>query len=132
MRIVAAAIIKKDDRVLIARRAQHSKLAGQWEFPGGKVEAGETPQECLGRELFEELNIQAEIGEHLCSSDYHYEHGSFRIEAFYVKWISGAMALKAHDKTEWVKACNLESYELLPADIPIARKLVERNYSDNL
>ena len=126
---MTAAIIEKEGKVLIARRSPHSKLAGQWEFPGGKVEEGETPQECLVRELFEELNIQAEVGAHFCSSDYHYEHGSFRIEAFYVDWISGVISLTDHDKFEWVEARDLESYELLPADIPIAQLLSQRHDS---
>jgi len=125
VKIVAAAIIEKDGKVLIARRALHSNHAGMWEFPGGKVEEGETPQECLARELFEELNIRGNVGNHLCSSEYQYEHGSFKIEAFYVQWMGEITVLKDHDRVEWVKSRDLESYELLPADIPIARLLAK-------
>ena len=66
---------------LITRRGPDSKLAGYWEFPGGKVEEGETRRECLERELYEELGIQAHAGEEIAESEYHYDHGAFLIIA---------------------------------------------------
>ena len=127
MKVVTAAIIQKGEMVLIARRAPQSKLAGLWEFPGGKVEELETPAQCLARELQEELNIQAEVGEHVCSSEYHYSHGSFRIEAYFAHWVDGQILLKDHDMVEWALPFELENYALLPADIPIARMLAHRH-----
>ena len=124
MKLVTAAIIERDGKVLIARRAPASKLAGQWEFPGGKVEEGETLQQCLVRELKEELGIDVTVGAHVVSSDFRYDHGGFRIEAFRVTWVSGALTLKDHDKIEWIKASELGNFSLLPADIPIAQKLI--------
>lgn len=88
---------------MLARRSPKSKLAGKWEFPGGKVEDGESLRECLKRELIEELGIDTEIGDHFMSSDYCYEHGSFRIEAFRVKWIGGELRLLDHDQVEWIQ-----------------------------
>jgi len=129
VKIVTAAIIEMDGRVLIARRAPHSKLAGKWEFPGGKVEEGESPEQCLERELLEELRIQTVIGEHFCSSEHQYEHGKFRVEAFFAQYSGGKMVLNDHDKVEWVDPDDLERYELLPADIPIARMLTQRHDS---
>ena len=129
MKAVTAAIILKDSCILIARRSPESKLAGQWEFPGGKLEDGESLQTCLKRELKEELGIDTEVSSHFCSSFYEYEHGSFTLEAFYVRWIGGEMTLNAHDQVEWVPVAELENYALLPADIPIARKLKEFHHS---
>lgn len=123
MRIVTAAVILRDGCVLIARRSEDSKLAGQWEFPGGKLEEGESLRACLERELREELGIDSQVGEHFLSNDYVYGHGGFRIEAFLVTWTGGQVMLNAHDRIEWVAFDDLETYPLLPADIPIARKL---------
>lgn len=127
MRIVTAAIILQRGKVLVARRGPNSKLAGQWEFPGGKVEEGETPQQCLARELSEELSILAEVGDHFFSSEYHYEHGSFRVEAFFACWTGGEIVLKDHDMVKWAFPHDLATYALLPADIPIARELAQRH-----
>ena len=68
MTIVTCAIIEKDGKILIARRAEGQKLAGKWEFPGGKVEDGESPEECLKRELEEEFGIPTEVGEFITST----------------------------------------------------------------
>jgi 8-oxo-dGTP diphosphatase len=122
-KLVTAAIIWDGEKVLIARRGPTSKLAGLWEFPGGKVEAGETPEECLKRELFEELSVDAEIGGHVCFSDYTYEHGSFRIMAFEARIMAGQLKPVAHDQLLFVLPNQLLSFELLPADIPIAKQI---------
>ena len=129
MKTVTAAIIERNGSILIARRSPESKLPGKWEFPGGKLEEGETLQACLKRELMEELGIETEIGDHFLSSFYEYEHGGFTIEAFYVRWIGGKITLIDHDRVGWVAVAELENYHLLPADIPIARKLKELHHS---
>ncbi len=69
-KLIAAAIIEKDGKVLIAKRAKKDALCGTWEFPGGKLEEGETLEECLKRELYEELGIHAEIGDYFCTSTF--------------------------------------------------------------
>jgi 8-oxo-dGTP diphosphatase len=123
--VVAAAIIRKNGCVLLARRSAGQKLAGFWEFPGGKVENGETAEECLARELAEELGILTRIGEKCAESSHEYEHGSFRIVAYFVDNISGEPRPSVHDRLEWVKIGDMERYQLLPADIPdceVARK----------
>ena len=68
MTTVTCTIIENEGKILLARRAADQKLAGKWEFPGGKVEAGESPEECLKRELEEEFGIQVEVGEFITSS----------------------------------------------------------------
>jgi 8-oxo-dGTP diphosphatase len=122
-RIVTAAIIRKDDSVLLARRSPNDRLAGFWEFPGGKVEVGESPEQSLARELFEELGIVAQIGEKVAESYYAYEHGTFRIIAYFVDRISGKPTPNEHDRLDWVKVEDLTRYQLLPADVPIAESL---------
>jgi 8-oxo-dGTP diphosphatase len=122
-KVVTAAISRKQGRVLIARRGPGEKLAGFWEFPGGKVEVGETAEDSLARELFEELGIVARIGEIVGESSYQYEHGSFRLIAFMVDNIEGELRSKVHDRLEWAKIDDLTSYGLLPADVPIAETL---------
>ena len=84
MKIVTAAIIRSRDKILIARRKKGQKLEGYWEFPGGKIEVDESPQECLCRELHEEFGILSEAGEILTESEYHYDHGSFKLLAIEV------------------------------------------------
>ena len=102
MTTVTFAIIEKDGKILIARRAAVQRLAGKWEFPGGKVEIGESPEECLKRELEEEFGIQAEVGEFITSNKHHYDHISIELLTFRVKYISGEFTLSDHDTIEWV------------------------------
>jgi len=123
MREVTAAIIRDGDRVLLTRRAAGEHLAGQWEFPGGKVHEGETPEACLARELVEELSLVCAIGEKVAESDYHYDHGAFRIIAYEAEIQSGELALSVHDQAEWVAVDALLEYDLAPADIPIAEEI---------
>ena len=118
--IVTAAIIRQSGSVLLARRTVGARLAGFWEFPGGKVEDGETPEECLARELEEELGIQARIGLKCAESLYQYDHGNFRIVAYIADWLTGDLCPRVHDRVEWVKIRDLGKYQLLPADDPIA------------
>jgi 8-oxo-dGTP diphosphatase len=122
-RIVTAAIIRRQGCVLLARRSPGEKLAGFWEFPGGKVEVGETAEDSLARELFEELGIVARIGKKIAESSHSDEHGSFRLIAFLVDNIEGEPHPNVHDRLEWARIDDLTSYELLPADIPIAASL---------
>ena len=124
-RLVTAGIIRKNGSVLLARRSPGEKLAGFWEFPGGKVENGETPEACLVRELKEELGIQTRVGEKFSENLYQYDHGRFCIVAYFVDWITGDPRPNVHDRLEWVKIDDLMGYKLLPADISIAESLKE-------
>jgi 8-oxo-dGTP diphosphatase len=125
MNDVTAAVIFDGERVLITRRSAGEKLAGLWEFPGGKVRDGETPQECLERELLEELGLTVRAGEIVAESEYRYEHGAFRILAMPTRILRGKIRLTVHDRFEWVPLADLLRYRLAPADIPIAEKLPE-------
>jgi len=124
MTIVTAAIIIKKNKVLIARRNAGS-LSGFWEFPGGKIEQGETVQECLARELFEEFGVQAKVGEVFAESEYKYDHGTIKLIALHAEIAETKLTSNAHDKVGWINPKDLLSFKLAPADIPIAEKIVD-------
>lgn len=125
MKTVTAAIIVKDGYVLATRRASGQSLAGHWEFPGGKVEPGETLAQCLARELKEELGLDVSVGEVIAESEYHYDHGAIRLIALRTEILEGTITLTVHDEAKWVLPTKLEDLQLAPADIPIARALRE-------
>lgn len=124
MKVVTAGIIQNaDHEILIVRRAPGEKLNGFWEFPGGKVEPGETERECLRRELAEELAIEVQVGEFATENFHRYDHGEFLLRAYFVHLIEGQPTLQVHDKISWVPPDDLTSYKLAPADVPIAETL---------
>ncbi len=116
---VTAAIIEKDARVLVAKRKQGSHLAGYWEFPGGKLESDESPEECLARELQEEFHITTKIGSFLGESVYHYEAKSIRLLAYLVEHISGEFTLNDYDEIRWLALEDMDGLQWAPADIPL-------------
>lgn len=96
MKEVTAAIIINNRKVLIAQRAEDQKLAGKWEFPGGKVEAGETPEECLKREIKEELGIKIEVDKFFAESIYQYNTGTIKLLAYKARWIDSEYKLAGY------------------------------------
>lgn len=124
MKNVAAAIIRENNNILITRRATGENLAGYWEFPGGKQEKNETIQQCLERELKEELNIIARCTTVLTKSHYKYAGGAINLIAIDTEIIKGNIFLSVHDRYEWVQIIDLLKYKLAPADIPIAKWLI--------
>jgi 8-oxo-dGTP diphosphatase len=124
--IVTAAVIESDGNILIAKRKQGSRFAGKWEFPGGKLEKGETPEQCLKRELQEELAITTEVGDLICSSDYNYTpEFTIRLLAYRTTVISGVFNLNDHDEIRWVKPTDLAKYDFPEADKPIVDLLIK-------
>lgn len=120
---VAAAIIIEDGRALVTWRGPGRSMAGFWEFPGGKLEAGETPQACIVRELAEELAIEGEAGEVLAESVHAYPGGAIRLIAVAVRRLSDRLTLSEHDAYSWATADELRALPLAPADIPIAEAI---------
>ena len=120
---VAAAVIEKGGYILIGRR-KAGPFADMWEFPGGKVEAAETPEECLKRELREELDVEAAIGPFFLSSKYVYSHAAIELLAYKAKIIGGALCLHDHKEIRWVTPEDLHSYTFPAADLPIIDKLI--------
>ncbi len=127
MKIVATAILTHKDKILIAQRPEGKPLAGFWEFPGGKIEDGETTEQALQRELFEELNIKTNIGSFLMDSHYKYEHGEFLLRVHYVT-ISDIENLKPnhHQDYKWVKASEIGNFTFPEADIPIVNEIIKK------
>ena len=120
--VAAAALVDVDGRVLLAKRPPGKQLAGMWEFPGGKVEAGETPEECLIRELHEELGITVA---HACLAPFVFaSHGyeSFHLlmPLFLCRRWEGLVTAREHEGLARVKPQNLDQYPMPPADAPIA------------
>ena len=121
--VVAAAVVIEDGRVLLTRRAEGQHLAGMWEFPGGKIEAGETPEECLARELNEEFDIEVSIGDYLGSNIHHYDHISIRLLAYRTTLEHGSLEPNDHDAYAWVGIDEMDQYDFAPADVPFVDQL---------
>lgn len=125
MKVVTAAIIQEQGRFFVARRGPGEKLAGLWEFPGGKVEPGETLQEGLKREIAEELGVEAIVGDVVTESHYKYEHGEILLVALETEIKGKDIKLSVHDQEDWLFPEQILALELAPADIPIAKFLME-------
>jgi 8-oxo-dGTP diphosphatase len=123
--IVIAGIIEKDGHILIGKRKQGRRFAGNWEFPGGSLEKGETHEQCLRRELREELAIEVEVGDLICISEYSYTaEWTIKLIAYGATVISGVFNLNDHEEIRWVKPEDLTNYDFPEADKPIVEKLI--------
>jgi mutator protein MutT len=120
---VTAAVMEKDGRILVARRKIGSHQENMWEFPGGKIEDGESPEICLERELGEEFGIKAEIGEFLMESIHDYGDKHICLLAYEVKHVSGEFRLNDHEEIRWVLPEEMQSLDFAEADIPIVNFL---------
>lgn len=121
---VAAAVIRHEGRILLARRAPGKKLAGLWEFPGGKLEKDETPEECLCREIREELGLDVNVGREIARVVHAYEFGTVELIALACTCDEPLICESTdHDRWEWVEPTRLLDYELTPPDVPIAKRL---------
>ena len=125
-RIVTAALILHDGLLLAARRPPADSLAGKWEFPGGKLEAGETEQACLARELHEELGVEATVGAYFGESLFTYSRGEILLRAYWVRIPSPALAPTFHDDLRWCDRPTLAGLDFAPADIPLVATLLSR------
>jgi 8-oxo-dGTP diphosphatase len=120
---VTAAVIVKDGKVLIARR-RRAVMGYSWEFPGGKLEDGETLEECLKREIGEELGIVIEVGEKLCASTHALNcRTTIRLFAFMATHVSGEFRLSDHEEVRWVTPAELDAYAFPEPDRPIVAAL---------
>ena len=121
---VVAAILQKEDKILIARKKQGKPLAGYFEFPGGKIEEGETPEESLIRELMEEMNIKIAVKEYIGESVYDYGNNKvISLLGYTAEIIDGEIKLSDHDIYEWGTLEQINNYKIAPADIPLINKL---------
>jgi 8-oxo-dGTP diphosphatase len=123
MVIVTAGIIEKEGKILIAQRKAGDKLEYKWEFPGGKIEEGETPEECLVRELSEEFGIEAKVKSFFGESKYAYSHIYIDMLAYRVDYLGGEFRLNSHRQVRWVQPSEMSQYDFAEADKPIVEKL---------
>ena len=123
---VVAAIIVEDNKIFATQRG-YGDFKGGWEFPGGKVEAGEFPQEALIREIKEELDTEIAVGELIDTIEYDYPNFHLSMDCFWAKIVSGDLILKEHAAAKGLTRDELDSVEWLPADITLIEKI--KNYN---
>jgi mutator protein MutT len=128
---VTAAIIVKAGKVLAARRKPGSHLAGYWEFPGGKIDDGESPEECLSRELTEEFSISTKIGTYVGESIFNYGTKVVRLMAYEVEHVAGDFELIDHDKLRWLASDELDQVQWAPADVSLVEQYKARASTQN-
>ena len=126
LRFVAAALIVREGQVLIGQRRPDQVMALKWEFPGGKIEPGESPQQALARELHEELGIQAVVGPAVTRVRHNYRHGgAVDLQFFAVREFTGDIQNHIFNEVRWVKLGDLPEYDFLAADLGLIRDLAE-------
>ena len=121
---VVAAIIRDGDRIFATQRG-YGAWKDYWEFPGGKVEPGETPEEALRREIREELETEITVGEKLATIEYDYPEFHLSMDCFLAEVKKGDLILKEHEAARWLQKNELDSVEWLPADKTIIESLKE-------
>lgn len=121
---VAAAIITHSGRIFATQRG-YGEFKDGWEFPGGKMEPGETPQQALVREIQEELDTEIEVGELVETVEYDYPGFHLTMHCFLCTVRSGALVLKEHEAARWLTREELDDVDWLPADVAVAEKLKE-------
>ncbi len=129
MKQVTAAIMIDNGRVFVARRHDDDPLGPKWEFPGGKIETGETPEECLRRELHEEFGIDVRVDDFFGESIHKYPGGTIQLLAYHVTHLGGEPVCHVHAECAWVPIAELAKFDFLPADVPLAAKITRRQRS---
>lgn len=124
---VVAAIIKavneNGETIIFATQRGYGDFKGGWEFPGGKIESGETPQEALKREIIEELDTEVSVGELMDTVEYDYPQFHLSMDCFWCQIVRGNLVLKEHEAARWLTKDELNNVERLPADITLIEKI---------
>lgn len=120
---VVGAVIVENGKILCAQRGPDKVLPALWEFPGGKIESDETPEQALIREIREEMLCQIEIGDQVERTVHEYDFATIDLTTFYCKVIEGKATLTEHVRIEWLSPGELGTLEWTPADIPTIQKL---------
>ena len=128
---VVCGVILDGNNVLCVQRSETMSLPLMWEFPGGKIEKNETPEQCLYREIKEELDITIEILEKLSNS--HYDYGTFKIVLipYLCKYLDDEIMLSEHKEFQWLLFSELTMLEWAPADVPIVNEVIKLNANNN-
>lgn len=119
---VAAAIICSGEKILATQRAK-GEFAGGWEFPGGKIELGETPEQAAIREIKEELDVEIKVIEHVYTVEYDYPHFHLTMPCFFAEVVSGEIKLLEHSQSKWLGKDELDSVNWLDADVELIKYL---------
>lgn len=123
--LVVCAIVEHEGKVLIARRGPSMSMAGHWEFPGGKIEAGESAETALKREISEELGLDIQVGDAWPPSNWQDGNRLIRLLPFRCRILGGELCLLEHDAAEWVAPLALMERNWAPADIPIVQHFLK-------
>lgn len=124
MKQVVAALIIRENKILICQRTRHQTMPLKWEFPGGKIEAGERPEEALRRELEEELGIRAAIGHKVAAIQHNYDSGSaVELHFFLVKDFAGELQNRIFNDVRWTGKEEMPDYDFLEADIALVKDI---------
>lgn len=121
--VVVAALIEREGKYLLSRRRADKHFGGYWEFPGGKLEDGESPEQALERELMEELGIRASAVKIIDAARHVSDEADVLILFYRCEWLSGTARPLESDRIEWVKAADLSNYRFPPADERLIRQL---------
>ena len=119
---VVASIIHQDGKILATQRG-YGDFKGLWEFPGGKIEPDETPEEALRREIREELNIDISVEKHICIVEHDYPNFHLTMHCYWCSIVQGELVLNEHQSARWLEKTEWESVEWLPADIVVVKEL---------
>lgn len=119
---VVAAVIRDKDRIFATQRG-YGEYKDGWEFPGGKIEEGETPEQALKREIMEELDTEITVGELIDTIEYDYPNFHLSMDCFWCELVSGDLTLKEHEAAKWLDKNTLDSVSWLPADITLIDKI---------
>ena len=119
---VVAAVLRSEDKIFATARG-YGEFKGQWEFPGGKIEAGETPQQALKREILEELDTEIIVGDLIDTIEYDYPAFHLSMDCFWCEIVSGELTLKEAEAARWLAKDELGTVQWLPADLALIRML---------
>ena len=125
---VTCAIILKGDKILVTQRSAEMNLPYKWEFPGGKVETDENEEECILREIREEINIEIQILERLTPSVYKYPTFTINLIPFVATYLKGEVVLAEHSNFKWLEKSELMRLDWAPADVPIVEEILKSKH----
>ena len=128
---VVAGVIQNEEKIFATQRG-YGDFKGGWEFPGGKMEPGETREQALARELKEELAVNVSVGSFICTVDYDYPQFHLTMHTFYCTIESGNLTLLEHEAAKWLNRSELHTVNWLPADAEVVKKLKSPSIIDEL